>query len=208
MSHELLQKIKDASTVEEMDELRGVVVADATKESLVAWLKKMRSVKRGGGMEELVDRLAELQEDRKAAETRADIDTRQIDDELEVLRVRSAGLAAERRTLRLPHEKKMAYIDDDIEETASQILEEWNGEKKTLQCNAWTLKFRTTRRLEIHDGAALLASLIDHFTTNTIAETYLSGFNRTAVKKFIDLHPQPPDVTELIEKTTVKLGTR
>lgn len=156
-------------------------------------------------MEELVMQLAELQESRKAAETVADNASSHIDGEITVMQLKVAELIEDRRTLRLPYDISIAHIDGGIEDLSAQILDEWDGEKKTLQYPAGTLKFRTTKRLEINDGAALLASLIGHFSINAIAEKYISGFNKTAVKKFIDLHPPPPDVTELIENTTVKL---
>ena len=41
----ILQRIKDAKTMEEMDTLRDAILAEKTNESLQAWQKKYRSLK-------------------------------------------------------------------------------------------------------------------------------------------------------------------
>ena len=41
----MLQKIKDAKTMKEMDELRDEVLSTKTNESLQAWQKKYRGMK-------------------------------------------------------------------------------------------------------------------------------------------------------------------
>lgn len=45
MMSEILQKIKDAKTMEEMDNLRADVLGEKTNESLQAWQKKYRGLK-------------------------------------------------------------------------------------------------------------------------------------------------------------------
>lgn len=42
---EILQKIKDANTMKDMDDLRGDVLNEKTNESLQAWQKKYRGLK-------------------------------------------------------------------------------------------------------------------------------------------------------------------
>ena len=54
-------------------------------------------------------------------------------------------------------------------------------------------------------GGAMLSELLCHFSANKVAEDYLSGFNKTAVRKFMGLIPVIPDVAEIISTTTVML---
>ena len=42
---DILQKIKDARTMKEMDTLRDDIIAEKTNKSLQAWQKKYRSLK-------------------------------------------------------------------------------------------------------------------------------------------------------------------
>lgn len=103
-------------------------------------------------------------------------------------------------------ERQIQAIEEDIEATKTHIIELWGGETKTIKYeDGRVLSFRTTQSTVIVDGAALLAELLDHFTTNKVVDEYITGFKKTAVRKFISVIPLPPDVVELIAKTTVKL---
>lgn len=156
-------------------------------------------------MEELVEQLSDIElavnvkiASMGRATKGADQRITEAEHTLEVLKEHRAGVAA-------PFVIAIAEDERRIEALKAQIIEAWDGEKKTLATDAGTLKFRTTQSLKIEDGAALLAKLIDTFSTNKIADEYLTGFNKTAVKKFMTVIPLPPDVVELISKTTVKL---
>lgn len=158
-------------------------------------------------MEKLVNKLAELQAERKEIEERADDEVHEMgyDRSIHDLKKDLEQQEYLKYSVRRPFENEMAGIDEKIEDIQSHIIDEWSGEKNTIKYPSGTLKFRTTTSLDIGDGAALLANLIDHFSTNKIAEEYISGFNKTSVKKFMNVIPLPPDVAEMIPKTTVKL---
>lgn len=156
-------------------------------------------------MEKLVHDLATLQEEYKAAETVADNASSKVDGMIEVLRMKITEYEDDRKKMRWPHENTLTRIEARIEDVEAQIAKEWDGEKKTIQYDAGTLKFRTTNTLLIGDRASLLNRLLAHFSTEELVETYIIGFSRTAVRKFIALHPQPYDVVELVPRTTVKL---
>ena len=96
-------------------------------------------------------------------------------------------------------------IDERMNEIKDQIIDEWTGEKKTLEFGAGTLKFRTTTKLNILDGTWLLGELLDHTTLEDVATKYISGFSKTAVKKYMGVHELPVDAVEIEYKTTVKL---
>ena len=156
-------------------------------------------------IEELVNKLAELQTERAAREIVADKESAATDLMIHLAEENIATLKEDRKNERQIDENAIGKMDAEIEEIEKQIVEAWSGEKKTMQFDAGTLKFRTTKSLKIGDGAALLAQLLHHFSTNVIVDEYISGFNRTAIKKFMDLIPTLPDVAELIPKTNVKL---
>ena len=92
-----------------------------------------------------------------------------------------------------------------IEEIKAQIIETWDGDKKTIKYDAGTLKFRTTQSLKIVDNVWLLGELLDHSTLEDVADKYIKGFNLTAVKKYMGVHELPIDVAEIEYKTNVNL---
>ena len=157
-------------------------------------------------MYELVQELAELQAERRAEENAANSDRRICSFELEIRDMEStlAAVVRARDECKAPYLARVAEIDAKTDELKAQIIEAWDGEKKTMVFDAGTLKFRTTQSLMISNPSMLLDTLVYHFDKAVITEKYISGFNKTAVKKFIDLHPQPT-VAELFSKTTVKL---
>ena len=157
-------------------------------------------------IEELVNKLAKLQTERAARKIAADKESAATDLMIKLAEENIASLKEDRKNERQVDENAIGELDAEIENISSQIVEAWSGEKKTMPFDAGTLKFRTTQSLKIGDGAALLTQLLHHFSTNVIVDEYISGFNRTAIKKFMDLIPTLPDVAELIPKTTVKLN--
>ena len=158
-------------------------------------------------MEDLVKLLASMQAELKAAEDAMNADS-------DIIAHREA-VATARGRLEM---SEMALANDlsyykhameatkaHIEEIKAQVIDEWDGDKKTLKFDAGTLKFRTTQSLNIENETALLYNLIDHAGIKDVATKYISGFNKTAVKKYMDVHELPTVIAELISKTTVKL---
>jgi len=156
-------------------------------------------------MEEHVIKLAELQAEIEGEETRADDASTLIDAEIEVLEADMAKLQEQRTAARLPFVENIEETKTIIESLYAQIIDEWDGEKKTMVFDAGTLKFRTTSKLEIYHPETLLADMFVHLQTGSEMMKYLSGFNKTAVRKYIGVHPQDVDIVELVSKTTVKL---
>ena len=156
-------------------------------------------------MEELVNKLAELQAELKAEEAKADKASALTDASITDVKDELAELEIERKNERLPYIEAAQELQTTIGDIQQTIIDVWNGEKKTLKFDAGTLKFRTTSKLEIYHPEILLADMFVHLQTGSEMMKYLSGFNKTAVKKYIGVHPQDIDIVELIPATTVKL---
>jgi len=158
-------------------------------------------------MDDRVKKLAGLQAELVAEKKYADEDgivitlREAVADRKKDLEASEAALAFELESTNAVCETIISSID----RTKAEILDAWDGEHKTVEFPSGVLKFRTTHRLEIRDGAALLATLLDHFTTNQITDTYISRFNKTNVKKFMGIIPTIPDVAEIVDSTSVAL---
>ena len=156
-------------------------------------------------IEEHVIKIAELQEERKAEETAADIVSAAIDEMIESAKQDLVDMEDTRRYLREPQEITIGELDAKIDKILAMIIDEWTGEHKTMVFDACTLKFTTRGSLKIHDDVFLFAELYDHIKLDVLIDKYLKGFNLTAVKKYMGVHELPIDVAEIEYKTTVKL---
>ena len=160
-------------------------------------------------MKELVNKLAVLQANRKLFEDRADNAVHQMgyDRNIRDLEVELQQQIELRDSIRRPFEDEMSKIDEGIEDISNQIIHTWDPEtmKKTMKFDIGILTLRTTQSLDIKDPAILLDNLISPFTTYRVANEFISGFKKTTVRKFIDMHPQSQSVVELVAKTSVKL---
>ncbi len=160
-------------------------------------------------MEEHIKMLASLQVDLKAKEdaTNADgivISLREtVDDAAKHLEEAKAALADEL----ISYESSCEQIEMEIKNVKAQIIDAWDGEKKTLNGNGWMLKFRTTGKLIIRNDQLLLEDLMDNLPTAGYIMKYLKGFNLTKLKEYMKTYPQPTDVAELVPTTTVSLTT-
>lgn len=160
-------------------------------------------------VEELVNKLAFLQRERKSFEDRADDAVHQMGynrviNELEEELEQQKEL---RDSIRRPFEEEISKINEGIEDISNQIVYIWDSKtmKKTMKFPAGILTLRTTQSLDIKDPAILLDNLLYHFSTNKIVDEYLSGFKKTPIKQFMAVISQPLEVVELVPKTTVKL---
>lgn len=160
-------------------------------------------------MKELVNKLAELQATRKEFEDRADDAVHQMgyDRNIHDLEEELEQQIELRDSIRMPFENEIAKIDEGIEDISSQIVHVWDPKTmdKTMNFDIGTLTLHTTQSLDIKDPTTLLDNLISHFSTYRAATEFISGFKKTIVRQFINLHPQSKGVVELIPKTTVKL---
>jgi len=95
-------------------------------------------------------------------------------------------------------------IDRQIEEIKVQIIDAWDGDKKTIVYSFGTMKFRTTMSLNIIDEPLVLENMMDHLATAEEIMEYITGFNKTNVKRYMGVHKLPADVAELVSKTTVE----
>ena len=156
-------------------------------------------------IETYVQELATLQAELAATKIAANEASKEIDAEIAEEEMALRHLRGIRERIRQPHEYEINEIGIRIATMQECIVETWDGEKKTLKFDAGTLKFRTTQSLNIKDESWLLASLLDHTSLEDVATRYISGFNKTAVKKYMGVIGMPDGAAELISKTTVKL---
>ncbi len=158
-------------------------------------------------MGDLVNKLAELQAERKVEEAAVNADDA-------VTTYRAAVAAAEKQLEAAKialaselefYEVEIERINTEIEEIEAQIVDTWDGEKRTVRYDAGLLKFRTTTSLKIKDDTLVLTGLLDHTSMEDVATRYIKGFNLTAVKKYMGVLELPMGAAELVSKTTVKL---
>jgi len=158
-------------------------------------------------MDELVNALAELQEEQAKENAKADEASAETDAAiLNAKRIRAA-LEGERACERQPHEDAAKALQVRIDNIKATIIDEWGGKKKTYTYPEGILSFRTTTSLNIIDEARLLEILINTVPVADIAAKYIKGFNLTGVKQFVDVANVPTGVVKLESKTTVKLKT-
>lgn len=157
---------------------------------------------------QLVDRLHTLQEYQR------DIQSSKYSD-IEVIRLQDAVSVAEKALeaskTALANELveldvRMGWSGAEIEATEAMIIKLWDGTAKTITLDdGKILKFRTTHSLQIVDETLVLTGLLDHTSVKDVAANYITGFNKTAVKKYMSVLDLPMGATEIHAKTTVKL---
>lgn len=158
-------------------------------------------------MDELVNTLADLQTERAARENAADKESAAIDLMIQLAEDDLNKLREDRRIERKVDEIAMGELDVAIENVSAQIINTWNGEKKTMVFDAGTLKFRTSQSLKITDPTLTLVGLLQHTSDEDVATKYIKGFNLTAVKKYMGVLSLPTGAAQIDRKTTVKLET-
>jgi flagellin-like hook-associated protein FlgL len=156
-------------------------------------------------MEELVNKLAELQDRIVEAEHQTDADLEAVDKEIDTIKESLTPLMEHRKTILAPHMERIKLLNEAIDATKTQLIDEWDGDKKTIECDAGTLKFRTTQSLKIENGTLVLTGLLDHTSVKDVAKNYITGFNLTAVRKFMEVLNLPMGAAWIERKTTVKL---
>ena len=156
-------------------------------------------------MEELVNKLAELQAEVKAEEANADEASLLIDAEIEVVESDLTELRRDRTNVRFAYSETARKLQTTIKETEAQLIDEWDGQKKTLKYPAGTLSFRQTGSLRIIDDVRLMELLIEKAPIVDVVSKYIKGFKLTNVKKFVEVHNVQTGVASMEYKTTVKL---
>lgn len=160
-------------------------------------------------MEDSVNKLAMLQEERKSFEDRADSVVHQMgyDRNIYDLKEELAQQIKLRDSIMRPFEDEITKIDEGIEDVSNQIVYEWDPKTmaKTIEFPAGTIKLRTTQKLEIRNGARLLEDIIKRSSVMEAANKYISGFKKIPVKAWMGVHSLSPDIVELVSTTTVKL---
>lgn len=156
-------------------------------------------------MEELVQRLAELQTFRDEIVAHVHDESIDIEMQIDALETDILTLKDKLELVQRPFDASMTNVDRDIERVSNQIVDAWDGEKKTLEFDAGTLKFLMTQSLEINSKSKMMYVLSDTLSLGEIANKYITGYNKTVIKKYMGVHSVTPDVAELIPKTTVEL---
>ena len=158
-------------------------------------------------IEKLASRLAGLQDELKAEEEASNEDPAVVswDGVIRRLEEQLAEAQKEQSATLDIYTCRIVEIHIEIDETKAQIVDVWDGHQKTIATDAGTLKFRTTQSLKIKDDATLLEDVCVRMQSYKEVVKYIKGFNLTAMRKYMTVHPQEPEVAELISKTTVKL---
>jgi len=154
-------------------------------------------------MEELIRQLIEKQNDINKVELERMEESRTLDNDILNLQNQLSQLLKFRDIARKPYDNTIGDLEIEQENIKEEILRVWDGEKKTLKFDSGTLKFRTTGSLDIRNPPALLENLMDHLSTAEEVMDYVTGFNKTAVKRYIVVHKIKPDIVELVSKTSV-----
>ena len=156
-------------------------------------------------MEELVNKLAELQAEMKLIADQI-AGNKLIQEHVTAIAELEKQASDGRDVL---HDLISTYgqdiLDERMNEIKDQIIDEWDGNKKTLKFGARTIKFWTTQSLKITDNVWMLGELLDHTTLEDVADKYIKGFKLTAVKKYMGVHEVPIDAAVIVYKTTAKL---
>ena len=156
-------------------------------------------------MEELVNQLAELQMKLEIREEQAKEASAWIEERIQKAEDEVKELWKESQAARLPWLAEAEEIKAEMKEIYKTILDVWDGQKKTLPFDAGTLKFRTTESLVIENETLVLTGLLDHTSVKDVATNYITGFNKTAVKKYMSVLDLPMGAARLQRKTSVKL---
>jgi len=100
-------------------------------------------------MDELVNELVSLQEERKAREAKADEVVAELgyDRKIRKLKEEMYKFKKLRSDVRFPYDWAMVGIDIKIKSVCADIIKEWGGGNKTLPCHAGTLRFTTAVEL-------------------------------------------------------------
>ena len=108
---------------------------------------------------------------------------------------------------RYPYEWNIRKVEDEITRVSNKLLDECDGQKKTLKFPSGVLSFRTTKRLDIIDDVRLMGLLLEKTTIVDVVGKYIKGFKLPEVKKFVDVHNVQTGVAQMVSKTTVSLKT-
>jgi len=154
-------------------------------------------------MEELIQELIKNQAGIDQIESKREEASSTIDKEILKLETELEELMSQRDELRKPYGDIFFMLKTTQDEIKEDILKTWDGKNKTLKFDTGTLKFRTTTSLNIKNEPALLEDLMDHLSTSEEVMEYVTGFNKTAVKRYMGVHKMGTDVVELIAKTNV-----
>ena len=178
---------------------RGAIAPPAFSETTPGAIKM--------SMEDLVNELADAMRIKHINTECMNQATEEIDSRIRSVEQSLIELQQERAHISEPY---MAAIEPEefrILRLNMQIIDAWDGEKRTVRYGAGLLKIRTTMSLKIHDKqeSRVLEDLLDHFLTPKAIMAYISGFNKTKLRAYMAIHPLPPEVAELVSKTTVKL---
>ena len=158
-------------------------------------------------MKELVNKLADIELAISAKTASMIKATEHIDNRIGEAENALGAMKEHRTGIAHPFLNAIGELSSDADEIRTQILDEWDGDKKTLKFAAGTLKFRTTQNLKIENETLVLTGLLDHTSVKDVATNYISGFNKIAVKKYMGVLSLPMGAAWIERKTNVKLET-
>ena len=104
--------------------------------------------------------------------------------------------------MKIPFDDPKELSEQDRTRAVGGAMIEYGGRRRS-----GTIKFRTTTRLNIIDEPLVLENMMDNLATAEEIMEYITGLNKTEVKRYMTVHKLPADVVEFVSKTTVKLET-
>ena len=158
-------------------------------------------------MEELVNKLAELQAELKAEEAKADEASALTVELIADAKKMVAAFEADYTRERAPYIEAAQELKTTINDIEQTLIDGWDGQKKTLKYEAGTLSFRQTGSLRIIDDVRLMELLIEKAPIVDVVSKYIKGFKLTGVKKFVEVHNVQSGVASMEYKTSVTLKT-
>ena len=158
-------------------------------------------------MEELVNKLADLQEALDNAATSTAADPLIIEYKAAIVELEKQVSDKRDALYDLESTGRQEDIKRLIEETKAEIIDEWDEEKKTYKFDGKTLSFTRTGSLKIKDGVRLMELLIEKAPMVDVVGKYIRGFKLTYVKKFVEVNNVQTGVASMAYKTTVRLKT-
>lgn len=156
-------------------------------------------------MEKLMNELNELQKRLQLDTDVADESSANIDCLIASTEKRTKELKIKREDVRAEWLPGIQKLTEEIVNKKVEILDEWNGEEKTIRSGNLVMKMRTTKKTIIGNKADLLEDIIKRTSILEAANKYINGFKLTPVRAYMSVHELPEAIAYLESNTSVTL---
>lgn len=154
-----------------------------------------------------VEKLADLQAVIKEVESRADMASSDVGYAIDWLTGELARLKEERVTARAPYMESIEGLNIDIGKLKVKIVDDWDGEKKTIEYESGTLRLITRKKLVISNESAMMADVIRHIEPERVVD-YIEKFDPKKITEYMGTFLQPPEVAEVVSTTTASFKNK